>query len=44
MRIAHLPIGKSSRLAEEDKVLEQEDLSQALLAFTLPDQELVLPE
>lgn len=41
---SYLPIWESSCFAEEYKILEQEDLTQALLAFSLPDQELVLPQ
>lgn len=34
---SYLPIGESSCLTEEYKIFEQEDLTQAFFAFTLPD-------
>jgi len=40
----HRLVGESSGLAEQYELLEQEHLSQALLAFALPHEELVLPQ
>lgn len=44
MQKFYLSIGESSCLTEEYKIFEQEDLTQAFLAFSLPDQKFVLSQ
>lgn len=40
----HRLVGESPRFAEQYEFLEQEHLSQTFFAFTLPHEELVLPQ
>lgn len=44
LRCTHRLIGESPRFTEQYELLEQEHLSQALLAFALPHEELILPQ